>query len=927
MDWNIINSIASVASITGLGASIAQWLDSRRTKAQGDALASREATVQEYLEWLRRKHHSEITDRLDKSHEAIRAIDILIRGLNEQSEARLRECINQMEKSTESFKTLLRRFAELERRIALFAEKSPESAEEREFETEYLRQVKREFSRLRIVGVRETHDVKQHFGIAYVSLTMSSASRGKGTRDAEEALRDTAMMTIRGAAGSGKTTLLSWVALECARIDEDIASPWAGGVPFFVPLRKLDKIDRRHPNMSKFVEYTIDPKLCAMSPPRRWLQNVLDARRGVVLIDGVDELPPGDRPDFWRWLDDFVDLSPGNRVYITSRFFPDSDRVNWELLWNPPRAFASASLDEMNDATVTQFIRNWHDAVVSSDLDPKERLELEQAKDLLPGRLRELANQRVRELCRTPLLCALVCALHWRESGYLPRQRVDLYDRCCSMLIDERDVKRDIPLPDGSLRRLGRRDKELLLQRLALDMMRNCAASEADYSIEVARSDAISWLAPNIKLLDDNGLRECSPEEILDYLMVRSGVLREPSLGRVDFAHRTFQEYLAACAVGALNQVGDLVARTDDDQWHETIVLSAGTKVGGVVFGNALVKKLVSKGEEAKYEPAVRRTCFALAVACLETGHQLDPALRTQVLSHLREIVPPRDSNESRTLAAAGDAVLPFLVYERWRSEGVATVAACAHTVAMIGSRAAIEMLLDPHGYGNDRRSRVLARICECWAIDPIRVPRVARILADPLQELPYAVRPFIRQLDAILPEKGTTAVKLQGYSGISDLGPLAGTEGVRILELRGMHAVSKLDPVASLNNLTLLRIVDCPNIVDLSPLAGLRELRQLELVGLPRLEDLSPLSRLTSLQRLMLRGLRNLDLVALGRLLCLETLDLRASRSLENVEILNSLGSLSEVIVDQEVAPTYRSILKGKVSTIGLVDDWPVNG
>ena len=475
------------------------------------------------------------------------------------------------------------------------------------------------------------------------------------------------------------------MALECANAD-DSSSPWFGGIPFFIALRKLEGKERKHPDMRKFVEYTIDPHLWSLSPPRTWLQRVLASQRGVVLIDGVDELPPSDRSDFWIWLDDFVDLSPGNRVYVTSRFFRSTD-AKQDHLWRPPRSFVDASLEEMNDATVSQFVHNWHDAVISKDLDDSERLELQQARTDLPNKLRELINRPVRDLCRTPLLCALVCALHWRESGYLPKQRVELYDRFCSMLIEERDFKRGILPPEGPLSLLERSDKELLLQRLALDMMRNCESLEPGYSIEVSRDDALTWITPSINLLNETVATECSAEELLDYLIVRTGLLREPSVGRVDFAHRTFQEYLAACAAGALNQIGDLVRRTEDDQWHETIVLSAGTKVGGVIFGNALVEKLIAKGEAAAEALSVRRTCFVLAVACLETGRQINQDLRTRVLGHLNEIVPPTDPTESRTLAAAGDAILKLLAYKRWRDGGVEIVAACAHTIAMLGAR------------------------------------------------------------------------------------------------------------------------------------------------------------------------------------------------------------------------------------------------
>jgi NACHT domain-containing protein len=921
MAWNSLDTIAAVASITGLGTSIAQWLDARLLDRRRNASAARSTTIDEYLEWLRRRDQAQLVEKLDQSQEMLQLMDVFIRGLSQQSEARMSACMLQIEKSTENFETLLRRFAAVERQLNLFAIQQSDLAEDKEFEAAYLRQVRREFERLRILGVREARDVKQQFGLAYVSLAMSATKRTKETVTAEEALQDSPLMTIRGAAGSGKTTLLSWVALQCA-CAEDADSPWFGGVPFFIALRKLDSKERKHPNMTRFAEYTVNPNLWALTPPRRWLHRVLDSKRAVILIDGVDELPSSDRPDFWRWLDDFVDLSPGNRVYVTSRFFPERTGEKDLEPWCPPRSFVDASIEEMNDATLLQFIRNWHSAVVSKDLYPEERLELQQASESLPKKLRELSNRRVRELCRTPLLCALVCALHWREAGYLPKQRVDLYDRCCAMLIEERDLKRGISPPEGPLSSLDRDDKELLLQRLALDMMRNCDSYQRDYNIEVSRSDATTWIEPNIRLLDDSIAAQCSADEILDYLIVRTGLLREPSTGRVDFSHRTFQEYLAACAAGALNQVGYLVSRIDDDQWHETIVLAAGTKVGGVGFGNTLLDKLVAKGEAAKDSPAIRRTCFVLAVACLETARQVEQDLRSRVLGHLDEIVPPMGPSESRTLASAGEAILPWLTYERWRDSGVDVVAACAHTVAIIGNEKAIDMLIGPKGYGTDRRSTVLARVCECWAIDPVKIPRIARILEDPLNSLPPAVRPFVRNLDAVLPIPGTVSIELSGYSAVSDLAPLSRMHGVHILELSGLSAITNLDVLASLSDISLLRITNCPGVVDISPLSGLRKLGRLELNSLSSLEDLSPLSRMGQLQILGLRGFRNLNLAVLSKMSRLKVLDLRGSRKFSRIDALNSLPSLSDVIVDNSTASRISPDLGDKVTTVDWIDE-----
>jgi hypothetical protein len=56
----------------------------------------------------------------------------------------------------------------------------------------------------------------------------------------------------------------------------------------------------------------------------------------------------------------------------------------------------------------------------------------------------------------------------------------------------------------------------------------------------------------------------------------RSGVIREPVPGRIDFVHRTVQEYLAAKQAADLGDMDLLVRNAHHDEWRETIVMAAG---------------------------------------------------------------------------------------------------------------------------------------------------------------------------------------------------------------------------------------------------------------------------------------------------------------------------------------------------------------
>ena len=60
------------------------------------------------------------------------------------------------------------------------------------------------------------------------------------------------------------------------------------------------------------------------------------------------------------------------------------------------------------------------------------------------------------------------------------------------------------------------------------------------------------------------------------YFVERASLLREPVHDRVDFTHRTFQEFLAAQAALNENTIGELLKHAHNDQWRELIILAAG---------------------------------------------------------------------------------------------------------------------------------------------------------------------------------------------------------------------------------------------------------------------------------------------------------------------------------------------------------------
>ncbi|KKC34839.1 NACHT domain-containing protein [Devosia psychrophila] len=772
------------------------------------------------------------------------------------------------------------------------------------FERNYLGHLTKKFGRISTLGARELHGIGQVLSVAYISLNILSQESDEPV-PAEHFLKEHDQLIVRGPAGSGKTTLLSWLVTQCSRSD----TKFAGFVPFFVPLRTVARVEVGPPSVEAFVDYSVDASLWAESTPAGWLNDVLKTRQsGLIMIDGVDELPASRRPQFWEWLESFSEHYPGNKIIVTSRNLPKTNSTDFDVKteqWNPPSVFVEARLQEMSDPDVTNFINHWHDAVDFSKLTPDEQASLVKAKNELPAKLEDPASRRIRELCSTPLLCAMVCVLHWREEGYLPKHRVDLYDKCCEMLIEARDLKREIALPIGPLAFLTKYDKEMVLQRLAFDMLHNRPDGDdlhdnSNYRIEVSRDKAELWIAPRVASFQNIEARSASPEAVLDFLIERTGLLREPSKDLIDFPHRTFQEYLAACAAGAEGREEMLSRLADDDQWHETIMLASGTSTGGVGFGKRLIEALISRGErhvsKKPRSQRIRKTCFALALGCLENLRQHDPDLRDRVLSNLDELVPPHTETDAAILAVAGDAAVPHLTYTRWKDSSTIIVSACARALRLIGTTNAAKSLSE--GYIADVRSDVISEVART-AQFPFHLIQGIQDHVAQTGRLPAYIRDVsdilllvgLQNLQSVLIDSNTKGLPLlsqfhdlkslslrqvdtQG-DWVSDIpasiidvtmsnirGPVEWLE--RLVSLESLVLIdselSSISSLPTLPNLNVIRMLNCP----MASLEGLGRfpLRQLDIRG-ATVASLDGLSELNSLSGLTIDSCPNITLVS----------------------------------------------------------------
>jgi hypothetical protein len=642
----------------------------------------------------------------------------------------------------------------------------------------------------------------------------------------ETGLSGASRVLLRGEAGSGKTTLLRWLAVTAARgaFSGELAD-WNGLTPLLVKLREYS--GRTPPAPDAMLDGIAGPITGIM--PRGWVERQLDSGRALLLIDGVDELLDRERRAVRDWLRRLLMAYGDVRVVVTSR--PAAAGADWLR----GEHFTALHLDRMSPPDLAAFVRQWHQAVreLGEDL-PCPVADLPLYEQSLLTSLKD--RPHLQSLAGTPLLAAMLCALHLNRGRQLPRDRMELYRNALHTLVHDRDADRNVPSAVDS--KLSLNDKLVILRDLAWRLSDN---NRSEISVEQATVHV------GRKLRAMRHLDGMEGGQVLDQLRHRAGILRSPAEARLDFVHRTFQEYLASSEAAEEDRMGNLVERAHLDLWRETVIMAAG-------HANARQREELLGGilDRADREPRHARTLRLLAASCQETLPEVSDGLAGRLEDAVSCLLPARRPTDPPALAAVGTSLLrrlPGSLGELTEKAAAQTV----RTVALIGGEEALRLLAE---YVEDTREGVIDALIEAWGYFD------ADAFADRV---------------------------LAGM-------PLAGRR-VTVTHSGQWRAVGRLPAIDNL-------WVSHP-VTDLSVLDGLHPLQELTLVALRGEVDVSGLGTQQSLTRLGLSGnasLRNLDV--LGELAALDALHfgavplpdlsrLRLAPTLTSLGLLNFDASL----------------------------------
>ena len=410
-------------------------------------------------------------------------------------------------------------------------------------------------------------------------------------------------MAIIGAPGSGKTTLLRHITLTYAHHrhrQQNRNAPTL--IPVLLQLHKIrDQITTdQPPDLAELTadQVTDQPARRKLQPPSRWFEDRLLRGKCLVMLDGLDEVPDEtQRQQVSRWVDSQIRMFPENVWILSSRPFGYQSAQLKEA--RTTLGVLSFSLKQMR-----QFLNRWY---LQNEIlrqarkpDPGVKADAKRKADDLINRIQNYPPLAAMAL--NPLLLTMIATVH-DNRGALPGSRVELYDEICDVLLVRRQEAKGLT----ETLELKAAQKQSVLQTLALDLMMR---ERREFCLETG-SEVI---AHALKAVAGEMV---SPTAFLKHIQTVSGLLVEREDNSYQFAHLSFQEYLAAAQTKEIRKEDCLINHLENSWWHETIRLYAANNDTTAIV------------EAALDQPSI--TSLMIAYDCLDESKSLSPTVRQRV--------------------------------------------------------------------------------------------------------------------------------------------------------------------------------------------------------------------------------------------------------------------------------------------------------
>ncbi|MBN1992561.1 MAG: SUMF1/EgtB/PvdO family nonheme iron enzyme [Anaerolineae bacterium] len=385
-------------------------------------------------------------------------------------------------------------------------------------------------------------------------------------------------------------------------------------------------------------------------------------RRGqaMLLLDGVDEVPPDRRRQAWQSIGALARGAFNQCPWIAT-----CRELSFIETEAAARADERVILAPLQQAQITGFITAWYQVLVQKG--NKSPREAEQ----LTTHLINVATQdpRVHSLAQNPMLLTIM-AIVQTYRGALPRERAKLYQACIEIMLVRWQVQKEGPqheLP-ASLKGASLETLQALLQEIGWEA-HHAPGGAAGRAADIPGERVFALARKHLKDIEQVTAFMQYTEERAHLLIGRGGEDKP----YYSFPHRTFQEYLAGCYLSNQDDFGEQAAAlAGDDTWREALLLAAGNLVFNMqTLGHrALLAALADMLPETQPAPGdapgwqlAWRVGEMLAVlgaadaAKYRQGQKLLPQARACLAALLAhgQLQPAERAEAGQTLAALGD--------------------------------------------------------------------------------------------------------------------------------------------------------------------------------------------------------------------------------------------------------------------------------
>jgi len=424
------------------------------------------------------------------------------------------------------------------------------------------------------------------------------------TYSLDEALNHFPQIMLLGKPGSGKSSILHHLALKAHGTDARLA----------VQIKLHTIAEKAQSAESLWRQILLKVRAEHNSTIVQAFDEWVHQGRGLLLLDGVDEVKIEHRQQLLRAVERMLLEKPQLRCVVTSRVATDC----WLNHLIPHLQVA-----DLTQSDITTFV---HKHNRCEDPATAERRSERFLKSLAErGELRTLATN--------PLSLRLLCLLDDGQEG-LPRELVELYERAVRTLLETWPANR-----------VARK------VHVSTDKLRNALCSAAAWMHqqghrEATHADLLQQLAIALPRNEAKTAEQLATH-CLDVATMHSGILVEASPENFEFLHLTFTEYLAAEHYIRIEGLAQLAEQRADTRYLQVIRFAAGILVRVKPAPDTAAKFIRQLMTEAPGSSArVLHPHLSVAAACLGDGHGLPPDLVDEVLGAvLRAATIPLESS------------------------------------------------------------------------------------------------------------------------------------------------------------------------------------------------------------------------------------------------------------------------------------------